>query len=111
MSVNNKIIITLFNKIVKHKPKLAVLLPADEEDEDFDIRLLAAEIIRSFPWTIGVELRRLFSAGMEKPDRGRLDQIFKTIERTMQFLSFVILSQLLEEHLLKKISFTQEYKT
>jgi hypothetical protein len=43
---------------------------------------------------VGVELRRLFSGSMRQLDRMRLDQIFKTIERSMQFLSFVMLSQL-----------------
>ncbi|MCU0462203.1 MAG: hypothetical protein MUF36_09355 [Bacteroidales bacterium] len=34
---------------------------------------------------------------MRQLDRMRLDQIFKTIERSMQFLSFVMLSQLVKE--------------
>jgi len=49
-------------------------------------------IIKNFPWPVGVELRRLFSGSMRQLDRMRLDQIFKTIERSMQFLSFVMLS-------------------
>ncbi len=69
----------------------------DESDPDFDIRELSNSLSKEFPWPIGVELRRLLSGNMEKIDRGRLDQILKTIERTMQYLSFVMINQLLEE--------------
>jgi hypothetical protein len=40
-----------------------------------------------------VELRRLFSGSMRHPGKLRLDQIFKTIERSMQFVSFVMVCQ------------------
>ncbi|HUX55875.1 MAG TPA: hypothetical protein VMV77_02800 [Bacteroidales bacterium] len=66
----------------------------DDDDEELpDYRILGDLIIKNFPWPIGVELRRLFSGSMRQLDRMRLDQIFKTIERSMQFLSFVMLSQ------------------
>jgi hypothetical protein len=54
-------------------------------------------VIKNFPWPIGIELRRLFSASMRQPDRMRLDQIFKTIERTVQFISFVMICQIWKE--------------
>jgi hypothetical protein len=67
---------------------------SDEDDGELpDYRILGDLIIKNFPWPIGVELRRLFSGSMRQLDRMRLDQIFKTIERSMQFLSFVMLSQ------------------
>ena len=111
MSSNDTTITQLFNQMVTHKPKLAAMLPDDEdEDDDFDIRKLAAEIISSFLWPIGVELRRLFSAGMEKPDRGRLDQLLKTIERIMQFTSFTMMSQLLEEYISTELALTNDFR-
>ena len=39
MSINEKIIVSVFQELVKHKPRLALLLPDDEEDET-DIRQL-----------------------------------------------------------------------
>ena len=48
MSINEKIIVPVFHELVKHKPRLALLLPEDDEEET-DIRQLAAEIIGSFP--------------------------------------------------------------
>ena len=53
-------------------------------------------MVKGFPYPVGVELRRLFSSEHNRPDRGRLDQLFKTIERTLQFTAFVLLSQLLD---------------
>jgi hypothetical protein len=61
-----------------------------------------------------VELRRLFSGSMRQLDRMRLDQIFKTIERSMQFLSFVMLSQMvkakLEGALVIPENFSKEFR-
>ncbi len=86
----------IFDEMVKYKPSLARYLAVDEEDgiEDIDFRILGEQIIKYFPWPIGVELRRLFSGFMRQPDRSRLDQIFKTIERIVQFISFVMISQM-----------------
>ncbi len=109
MTNNEKIITTLFNALKGYNPKLALLL--DEDEDEVDTRELGAKIISSFPWPIGVELRRLFSAGMERSTRGRLDQIFKTIERTMQFTSFVLLSQLLEEYQAGKCELSSDFAT
>jgi len=96
--VNDKLISVVFDEIVKYKPSLSKYLIINEDDEDeLDLRLLADQIIQNFPWPIGVELRRLFSGSMRALDRGRLDQLFKTIERSMQFLSFVMVIELFEE--------------
>lgn len=81
--------------MLKYKPSMQKMLIADDEEEEtFDTRLLGDMIIRNFPWPIGVELRRLFSASTRQLDRMRLDQIFRTIERTMQFLGFLMICQL-----------------
>lgn len=96
--INEDLIRTVFDEMLKHKATLSkMVLDEDEDEEITDYRILADLIIKNFPWPIGVELRRLFSGSMRQLDRMRLDQIFKTIERSMQFLSFVMLSQLVKE--------------
>ncbi len=96
--INEDLIRTVFEEMLKHKATLSkMVLDEDEDEEITDYRILADLIIKNFPWPIGVELRRLFSGSMRQLDRMRLDQIFKTIERSMQFLSFVMLSQLVKE--------------
>jgi len=96
--INENLIRTVFEEMLKHKATLAKMVLDEEEDEEItDYRILADLITKNFPWPIGVELRRLFSGSMRQLDRMRLDQIFKTIERSMQFLSFVMVSQLVKE--------------
>lgn len=111
VQVNEELVKKVFDAMVRHKPALAKYLIADEDDAGgiIDARILADLIIKHFPWPVGVELRRLFSGSMRQLDRGRLDQLFKTIERTMQFLSFVMLAQLWEEKLVKNIELPKEY--
>ena len=113
--INETLIRNVFKEMSRHKPSLSKMVFADEEEEgEPDYRILADLIIKSFPWPIGVELRRLFSGSMRQLDRMRLDQIFKTIERSMQFLSFVMLSQAArsKEHSIIKIpeSFRNEFE-
>ena len=96
--INELLIRNVFDEMARQKPSLSKMIFTDDEEEgdgegETDYRILADLIIKNFPWPIGVELRRLFSGSMRQLDRMRLDQIFKTIERSMQFLSFVMLSQ------------------
>lgn len=109
--VNEELVKKVFDEMIKHKPSLAKHLIADEDDpnETVDTRVLADLTIKHFPWPIGVELRRLFSGSMRQLDRGRLDQLFKTIERTMQFLSFVMIAQLWEEKIKKNFELPKDY--
>jgi hypothetical protein len=96
MAATNELLIQkVFSVMIRYKPSMQKMLIADEEEEDEtkDPRLLGDLIIRNFPWPVGVELRRLFSASTRQLDRMRLDQIFKTIERTMQFISFLMVCQ------------------
>lgn len=113
MAINERFIKTVFNRLVDHRPKLGYLLPDDDDDDDVDPRKLANEIISNYPWPIGVELRRLLSASMSKHDRGRLDHIFRTLERIMQFVAFIMVSQLVEEKIKENIelgkSFSDEF--
>lgn len=97
-TANDTVVERVFQAMVAHKPSLAAVLAMGEEDgQEVDRRLLADQIVRNFPWPIGVELRRLFSGGMRNADRHRLDQLFKTIERSLQFLAFVMLAQAWKE--------------
>lgn len=109
--MNEKLIKDVFSKMVEYKPSLQKYLVADEPGEEVDMRVLGDLIIKNFPWPIGLELRRLFSGAMRNLDRGRLDQLFKTIERTMQFLSFVMVAQLWEERIKKNIELPVEFTT
>jgi len=94
VATNELLIQNVFQEMLKYKPSLQKVMVADEEEEEaMDPRLIGDMIIKNFPWPVGIELRRLFSASMRQPDRMRLDQIFKTIERTMQFISFVMICQ------------------
>ena len=113
--INEELIRTVFDEMVKHKASLSKMILTEDEDEEIsDYRVLADLVIKNYPWPIGVELRRLFSGLMRQLDRMRLDQIFKTIERSMQFISFVMLSQLCKENTAGKIiipeSFSNEFK-
>ena len=58
-----------------------------------DIRLLAHQIIKNFPWVIGVELRRLFSANLLESMELRYRQLSKTVDRLIEVLSFIIASE------------------
>jgi hypothetical protein len=99
MADSNAIIVQrIFSEMLIHKPGLQKILVAyEEEEEEFNPRILGDIIIKNYPWPIGVELRRLFSASLRQLDRMRLDHILKTIERSMQFVSFVMISQLWKE--------------
>ena len=112
MAATNELLIQqVFQEMMKYKPSLQKNLIADEEEEDTaDPRLLGDVIIRNFPWPIGIELRRLFSASTRQLDRMRLDQIFKTIERSMQFISFVLICQVWKDIQEKNIVFPDEFR-
>ena len=114
-NTNEALIQHVFNEMLIYKPSLhKALIMDDDEEEEADPRILGDLIIKNYPWPIGVELRRLFSASMRQLDRMRLDQIFKTIERTMQFVGFVMIIQLWKEMQGRKIdlpgSFTKEFQ-
>ncbi len=110
--INEKLIRESFNEMVKYRSALVKHLIVDEDEDDddeVDYRILGDLIIKNFPWPIGVELRRLFSGSMRQLDRLRLDQIFKTIERTMQFVSFVMVSQLWKDTSKEKIKVSESF--
>lgn len=92
-AVNDDLVQKVFSEMVKYRTSLAKYLPDKDEGEEVDLRIIADLVIKNFPWPVGVELRRLFSGSMRQLGRQRLDQIFKTIERTIQFVSFVMVCQ------------------
>ncbi len=67
-NINETLIRSVFDEMVKHKPSLSKVLVADEDEDELpDYRILADLIIKNFPWPVGVELRRLFSGSMRQP--------------------------------------------
>jgi hypothetical protein len=109
-AVNEDLTLKVFDEMVKSRTSLAKFLPDKDNQEETDYRLIADQVIKNFPWPIGVELRRLFSGSMRQPGRLRLDQIFKTIERTVQFISFVMVCQMWYDISQKKVSLPDPIK-
>jgi hypothetical protein len=109
--LNEELIRSVFAEMLKHKPSLVkyTMADEDEEEEEVDYRILGDQVIKNFPWPIGVELRRLFSGSMRQLDRMRLDQIFKTIERSMQFISFVMIAQLWHDRNAGKVNIPESF--
>ena len=110
-AINEDLILKVFAEMVKNKPSLSKFIPEKDEEEETDYRIIGDLVIKNFPWPIGVELRRLFSGSMRQPGRLRLDQIFKTIERTMQFVSFVMICQVWYDIISKKITLSDHIKS
>jgi hypothetical protein len=109
-AINEDLILKVFAEMVKNRFSLSKYIPEKDEDEEIDYRIIGDLVIKNFPWPIGVELRRLFSGSMRQPGKLRLDQIFKTIERTMQFVSFVMVCQVWYDVISKKASLPDQIK-
>lgn len=74
-----------------------------------DTREISNRIIQSFPWPIGVEIRRLFSGDRREKNKERLEQALKVAEKATQFLALILLAQLWEEGRSKKIKITSDF--
>ena len=109
-AINEDLILKVFAEMVKTRPSLSKYIPEIDDDEEVDYRIIGDLVIRNFPWPVGVELRRLFSGSMRQPGKLRLDQIFKTIERTIQFVSFVMVCQVWYDAISKKVSLPEKIK-
>lgn len=59
--LNEDLIRSVFAEMLKLKPSLAKFTMVDEdEDEDVvDYRILGDQVIKNFPWPIGVELFKI----------------------------------------------------
>jgi hypothetical protein len=110
-AINENLILKVFAEMVKNRPSLSKYIPEKDEDEEIDYRIIGDLVIKNFPWPVGVELRRLFSGSMRQLGRLRLDQIFKTIERTIQFVSFVMVCQVWYDITSKKVSLPDQIKS
>jgi hypothetical protein len=106
-AINEDLILKVFAEMVKNKPSLSKYIPEKDDDEE----IIGDLVIKNFPWPVGVEIRRLFSGSMRQPGKLRLDQIFKTIERTIQFVSFVMICQVWYDVLNKKITLPDSVKS
>jgi hypothetical protein len=109
-AINEDLILKVFDEMVKNRPSLSKFIPQKDEDEEIDYRIIGDLVIKNFPWPVGVELRRLFSGSMRQPCKLRLDQVFKTIERSMQFVSFVMVCQVWFDIKIKKVSVPDSVK-
>jgi len=109
-AINEDLILKVFDEMVKNRPSLSKFMPQKDEDEEIDYRIIGDLVIKNFPWPVGVELRRLFSGSMRQPCKLRLDQVFKTIERSMQFVSFVMICQVWFDIKSKKVSIADPVK-
>lgn len=87
----------LYEHLIFFKPDLEKHLAADSNEESsLDIRILAYEIIKSYPWPIAVELRRLFSGSMKEAHFKRVVQLKRAINRILDFFTYLLLCELLD---------------
>lgn len=95
---NGELIEELFRALVHYKPSLEkFLLIEEDEGESIDHRLLAYQAIKCFPWPLGVELRRLFSASFREVSEERYQQSLKTLRKTLRFCFFLMLAEIVEQ--------------
>ncbi len=87
----------IFDTMILHKPTMEKFVLVDEDEgETVDIRLLAYQIFKNYPWPIGVEIRRLFSVGLKDSTSARYHQLQKTILRIVRLLAFIAVSELIK---------------
>jgi hypothetical protein len=108
LSNTEKLIKQVFDEMVTSIPDLAYAIRYNGNHE-INYNKLGNELVENFPWPVGIELRRLFT----KNELGRdlLTQIFRTFERTLQFISFIMISQLLEVKSKNQLSMPDNFKS
>lgn len=94
--VNDHIILPVFKALQSYNPSLEI--PMDEDDEIDELNL-QNKIIESYPLPIGEQIRKLFANTEDMYNFGipRLQQIVRTYEVIIRFLSYVSLSQLWDQ--------------
>ena len=101
----------IFDAMIAHKPVLEKFILVDEDEgETVDIRLLAYQIFKNYPWPIGVEIRRLFSVGLKNSTKQRYAQLQKTALRNVRLMAFIAISELVQMVQTKKVKLTNEEK-
>jgi AraC-like DNA-binding protein len=85
----------IFDQLVVFKPSLGKHLMIDEDEGEYvDIRILAYQIIKSYPWPIGVELRRLFSSELRDNGPERFQQLNNTIVKNLKLIAYSLIGEL-----------------
>ncbi len=90
---NRYLINTLIKEIAEHNKDVQRWLEFNREQPP-DIREIRQHVIDSFPAPIGLELRRLLTGDETGPER--LRRLLFIYDAALQFLSFIVLSQLWE---------------
>ena len=99
--VNDLLIETICEELALYSKALDYEL----NQETLDVPGIIREIVDSFPLPIGEQLRKLFTISNDpsEPDQmelftiTRLNQLYHTYRATLQFISFILLSQLWDE--------------
>ncbi len=92
MATNQEMINALAEGFANYDPQIEQIRAITD-----DQRIIRDIILGRYPLPIGEELRKLLSSDYEEPGMHRLFQVFKTLERAMQFLAFIMIIQLIEE--------------
>lgn len=115
-NVNENIINPVYEALIEYLDKSSIKYKKHmffvETGEQMDIREKGGTIIESFPWPIGKELSRLFSAEYAARDKKRLLKIYEVTERVSQFLSFcwlIILWEAKKQN--SNLKLTADFKT
>lgn len=112
-NVNERIFQEVYREIVSKRVALHndTFNWSDNEDSDEEDagRQRSQVIIKSFPLPIGVELRRLFSISCREPDKNRLEQLLVTIEHSLQFVCYILVSQLWHERKVNHLSIPESF--
>jgi len=98
----------VFDEVAKFVPDLS-FITMQRDGAQVNFRMLANLMIENYPWPVGVELRRLFSINQLGTEQQA--QLFKTLERTLQFVSFAMLSQVAEEKIKGRIEIPETFRT
>jgi hypothetical protein len=110
-AANERLFRLVHQEMVKFKPSLQKAIASGVEEEEYDDRkFLGQMIIKNFPLPVGVELRRLFSTSLRDPDSQRLEQILVTIEKSLQLISYILVSQLWNEKKQDKIIIPESFR-
>lgn len=97
-AASESMVVEIFKTVAEFKPSLQkFLIVNEEEDELIDPRLLAYQLIKAYPWPIGIELRRLFSVSLRKAETARRDQLNKAIIRCLKLITYIYTCDLINQ--------------
>ena len=104
--VNIRLSEVLLGALRPFSKKMELLFASMEDGDEVDERILNREIIDSLPAPIGEQVRKLFSLEAEadqldKIGLPRLDQLVKTHQTLLEFVSFIMLADIWEAKMKK----------